>query len=298
MSIDLAAAADFMAGHARLLDRRRFELRGAGGDVAAVLGAVAGYRNPDGGYGWGLEPDLRSPESQPGAAWHAFEVFAEVAPATTPDAAALCDWLEAITLPDGGLPFVLPLTTTAASAPWWQGVDSTVSSLQLTAVTAAAAQAVARHDPAVAGHRWLERATDYCLREIAALDGAPFAYVLSFSIRVLDAIVDQRPETGELLRRLARYVPADGRIPVVGGAEGEQLHPLDVAPYPDRPAREMFSREVIAADLERLAALQQPDGGWTVDYLKISPAGALEWRGYTTVRALDILRANGQAKAD
>jgi hypothetical protein len=36
-------------------------------------------RNPDGGYGWGLEPDLRSVTSQPVGAMHAMEVFAETA---------------------------------------------------------------------------------------------------------------------------------------------------------------------------------------------------------------------------
>lgn len=292
MSVDEAAARDFMATHARVLDRRRFELRDGGTDASAMLGALTGYRNSDGGYGWGLEPDLRSPESQPGAAWHAFEVFAEVAPTTSPDATRLCDWLDGITRRDGGMPFVLPLTMAAGSAPWWQEGDPAVSSLQLTAVTAAAAHRVACHDAAVAAHRWLQRATDYCLGAIAAMDEAPFAYVLEFSIQLLDAIHDLRPDAASLLRGLARYVPADGRIPVSGGAEGEALHPLDVAPFPNRPARQLFSHEVIAADLDRLAGLQQQDGGWTVDYLKISPAGALDWRGYATVRALDVLRAN------
>lgn len=40
-----------------------------------ALAALSAYRNPDGGYGWGLEADLRARESQPGAALHAFEVF-------------------------------------------------------------------------------------------------------------------------------------------------------------------------------------------------------------------------------
>ena len=78
VKIDLGAAAAFMAGHARILDRRRFQLLLGESDSDAVLAALDGYRNPDGGYGWGLEPDLRSPESQPGAALHAFEVFADV----------------------------------------------------------------------------------------------------------------------------------------------------------------------------------------------------------------------------
>ena len=82
MTIDVAAAHDFMATHARVLDRRRFELQNGGTDASAALAALDGYRNPDGGYGWGLEPDLRSPESQPGAALHAFEVFEDIAPAT------------------------------------------------------------------------------------------------------------------------------------------------------------------------------------------------------------------------
>jgi hypothetical protein len=40
--------------------------------------------------------------------------------------------------------------------------------------------------------------------------------------------------------------------------------------------------------------MQEQDGGWTVDDAKISPAGALEWRGYATVRAIWILRPNGR----
>jgi len=103
-SFDLRAAEEFMAGHARILDRRRLELRIGSGDPAAALAALDGYRNSEGGYGWCLVPDPPSTESQPGAAHHAFEVFEEIAPATAPQAAALCDWLDSIALPDGGLP--------------------------------------------------------------------------------------------------------------------------------------------------------------------------------------------------
>jgi len=293
MNIDLSAASDFIATHARVLDRRRFELVSGETDPAGALAAVDGYRNPDGGYGWGLEADLRSPESQPGAALHAFEVFEEIAPATVPQAAALCDWLDSISLPDGGLPFALPLGIAAGSGPWWRDADPSVSSLQITAITAATAHRVAVHDPDVAAHPWLKRATSYCLNAIEAMDEAPFAYVLAFSIRFLDAVHDRRPEAADLLRKLGKHVPADGRVPVKGGTEGEMLHPLDLAPYPDRPGRDLFAPEVISADLDRLAALQQDDGGWVVDYLSISPAGSLEWRGYATVSAVDILRRNG-----
>jgi hypothetical protein len=292
VTIDLSAAADFMATHARVLDRRRFELMDGRVDPEGVLAALHGYRNADGGYGWGLEPDLRFHESQPGAAHHAFEVFEEVAPATAPEASALCDWLDSVTLPDGGLPMALPLGMSAGSGPWWRDADPSASSLQITSVAAAAAQRVAGHDPAVAAHPWLERATGYCLNAIEAIEERPLAYVLAFSVSFLDAVHESRPEAADLLSRLGTYIPADGQIRVSGGTEEEVLHPLDVAPYPDRPARDLFAPEVISADLDRLAALQQDDGGWVVDYLPISPAGSLDWRGYATVRAVDILRRN------
>jgi hypothetical protein len=298
MTIDRSAAADFMATHARVLDRRRFELRHGEAGPDAVLAALDGYRNPDGGYGWGLEPDLRSPESQPGAAHHAFEVFEDVAPATSPHAVALCDWLDSVSRPDGGLPFALPLGMSAGSGPWWKTADTTESSLQITAVVGAAAHRVAAHDPDVAAHPWLERATRYCLSAIEAMDEAPFAYALAFSVGLLDAAHEAYPEAAGLLRDLGRHVPEDGKVRVRGGTENEMLHPLDLAPYPGRPARDLFSPEVISADLDRLAAQQQDDGGWIVDFLEISPAGSLEWRGYMTVRALDILDGNRRPPPD
>jgi hypothetical protein len=297
MSIDRAAAADFMATHARVLDRRRFELLTGETDPSAALAALGGYRNPDAGYGWGLEPDLRSPESQPAAAHHAFEVFEDIAPATSPHAAALCDWLESVSLADGGLPFALPLGNSAGAGPWWKGADPSVSSLQITAVATAAALRVAAHDRDVAAHPWLERATNYCLGAIDAIEEAPSAYVLAFSVRFLDAVHASRPDAAGLLSELGRHVPADGRIRVQGGAEDEMLHPLDLAPYPGGPARELFSAEVIATDLDRLAALQQEDGGWIVDFRSASPAGSLEWRGYATVRAIDVLDQNAKTTA-
>jgi hypothetical protein len=290
MSFDLSAARDFMAAHARLLDRRRFELLTERTDPSAALAALDAYRNADGGYGWGLEPDLRSPESQPAAANHAFEVFEEIAPATAPQAKELCEWLASVTLPDGGLPFALPVRVSAGSAPFWTAADPSQSSLQITAVVAGAAHRVATHDPTVAGHPWLERATNYCMAAIEGMERPPFAYVLAFSVRFVDALYPSRPAEAErLLGRLGTFVPPGGKLRVTGGTEDETLHPLDMAPHPGRLARTLFADEVIAADLERLAALQQDDGGWIVDFRSSSPAAALEWRGYTTVRAIDIL---------
>jgi hypothetical protein len=292
--VDLDSARDFMAEHARLLDRRRFGVVVDGDRPEGALAALSAYRNDDGGYGWGLEPDLRSTSSQPGPALHAFEVFEDVLPATSGAALELCDWLDSVTLADGGLPFALRLDDRAGTAPFWAEADPSTASLQITAIVAENAHRVAAGDPAVASHPWLERATDYCLDAIESLDETPFALQLAFSVRLLDAIHDRHPRAKKALAKLAEFIPADGLVPVTGGSEGETMRPLDFAPRPGGPARELFSSEVISADLDRLADGQQDDGGWTVDYASYSPAAALEWRGHASVRAVTILKANGR----
>lgn len=294
MSVDLSRAASFLSGNGRLLDRRRFELLVGETGPDAVLAAVDGYRNPDGGYGWGLEPDLRAPESQPGGALHAFEVFEEIAPERTPRAVELCDWLDSVTLPDGGLPFALPVADPTACAPFWTEAEHTVSALQSTAFAAGAALRVAAHDPAVAAHPWLERATQYCFNALATLDSAPHAIALSFAVRFLDAAYERYPAAPPLLARLGRFVPETGLVPVEGGSEGETMRALNFASVPGSPASALLRADVIEAELDELAAQQQEDGGWTVDFASYSPAATLEWRGYATVGALLTLKRAGR----
>jgi hypothetical protein len=292
VTVDLTAAADFLAGSARVLDRRRFDLLFGDGSVDPVLAAVDGYRNPDGGYGWGLEPDFRSRTSQPGGALHAFEAVADVAPAVSPRATELCDWLASVTLPDGGLPFALRVPDPAACAPFWVGADSSASSLQITAVVAEAAHRVAATDPAVAGHPWLARATAFCVAAVGD-PGPAHAMELAFAVRFLDAAARSTPEAVAALDGLRSQVPADGLLHVTGGAEDEFMRPLDFAPSPGGPARTLFAPAVVERDLERLAGGQQADGGWVVDFDSYSPAATLEWRGHRTLQALCLLRDNG-----
>ncbi|MGI5329798.1 hypothetical protein [Actinomadura nitritigenes] len=292
--MDLNKATDFMATHARLLDRRRFELLTGEGDRDAALAALNAYGNPDGGYGHGLEPDLRSRTSQPGPALHAFEVFAELAPVAAPEAAALCDWLETVTLPDGGIPFGVRVPDPAGCAPFWAGADPDASSLQITAVVAATAHRAAAHDPAVAAHPWLARATRFCLDAVRAKTEL-HALELAFALWLLDAVHPAEPEAAELIALLGERIPPDGLVHVAGGLEDEMMRPLDFAPLPDTPVRALFAPDVVAAELDRLERGQEADGGWRVDFASYSPAAELEWRGYQTVKAVSILRANGRA---
>lgn len=287
----------FMTTHARLLDRHRAYLALGEGDVDAALAVLAGYRNRDGGFGWGLEPDLRAPASQPVGALHAFEVLEEIAPATSPLAAQLCDWLASAALDNGALPFALRGADSPGTAPLWATADPTAPSLHITAAVAGIAHRVAKHDRAVAEHPWLTHATDYCMQEIAGIRERPFALLFRYVLQLLDALHDNHPGAADELDRLATLLPASGTVAVTGGSADEAMRPLDFSPFPDRPLRAHLDPHAIEEDLDRLEAEQDQDGGWHVDWVHWSPAAGLEWRGWATVRALRILLVHGRLHA-
>jgi hypothetical protein len=324
---DLAAAQTFMATHARLLDRRHLAVVLGGGAPAgaALLSALSGHANPDGGFGWALEPDQRAESSQPVGALHALEllesalasglapeqaldragasgaattVVAGQALASTPSpraaAVALCDWLGAASLPGGGLPFSTAGAAAPGTARWWAEADPALPSLHITAGIASAGHRLADREPAVAAHPWLARVTEWCLGEIAQLTERPPAYTLRYVLWLLDAAGERVPAAAAELERVSAFVPAGGELPVEGGVEGERLRALDLSPRPDRPLRALVPADAVARHLDELEHGQRDDGGWTVDFPSASPAGEIEWRGVATVRALATLRAHGR----
>jgi hypothetical protein len=78
-------------------------------------------------------------------------------------------------------------------------------------------------------------------------------------------------------------------------APGETHSPLDFAPLPNSIARRLFGAATIEAHLDHLAGAQRDDGGWMFNWPSWSPAAESDWRGFLTVDALRILRANGRA---
>jgi hypothetical protein len=279
---DLAAAAQFVAAHARLIDRRRFAVVEGDGSAENVLRALAAYRNDDGGIGH-LEPDLRTPASQPACVLYALEILHEVEATDSALAIGALDWLQTISLPDGGVPFVLATAEDWPHAPWYQPSDDPPSSLLMTAGLAAAAHRLGLDHP------WLGPATDYCWEragEIAQGD----AYTLRHGVDLMDAVPD-RARADEVLASVADRMPADGLLPVGGGAEGEVLRPLELARRPEHAARRLYDDAVIERELDRLAAGQLQDGGWTFAFTAWNPAVAWEWRGAVTVEALRTLSA-------
>jgi hypothetical protein len=282
---DFDAAAAFLAGHARVLDRRVFERLFAGGAAGPVRDAVAAYRNADGGFGLALEPDCRAAASQPAAVEMALRIM-DLADAwderLVRDAV---DWLVTIAPPEGGAAFVQPSVSEGPHAPWW--VPAEGASLIQTGEVAALLYARGM------AHPWLDGAAGVMWAGIEKL-AEPNGYEMFGVLAFLEHVPD-RPRAEKAFDRVGPLLLSAGIVALDPEAEGETHSPLDFAPLPDSIARPLFDQATIDAHLDHLAGAQREDGGWMFNWMAWSPAAESDWRGFLTVDALRILRANGRA---
>lgn len=283
---DFAAAAAFIAGNARIVDQRRFERLFGGGAAEPVRDAVAAYRNDDGGFGHGLEPDCRAPGSQPPAVEMALRIMDETGAWDAGLVRGACDWLAAVAPAGGGATFVEPTLDGWPHAPWWVPQQPRAASMVPTGMISGTLYARGF------AHPWLDRATDtmWTLLDRATEMGPYEMYgALAFLQHVPDRdrakAVFGRVGQSLLDRKLAALDPEQ---------PGETHSPLNFAPLPDSLARSLFDPSVIEAHLDHLAGAQLADGGWTFNWMAWSPAAERDWRGFLTVDALRLLRANAR----
>jgi hypothetical protein len=285
MPVDVAFAERFVFANARLLERHRLAVLLHGAPVAPVLDALRAYRNPDGGFGHALEPDVRAPESEPAATLHALDVLAGIGALDDPMLADAAAWVATIADRDGGVPFVLPTAAAHPHAPWMVPSDG---GSHLTFAIAGALWEAGSSEP------WLQRATEWCWAKLERPDELS-AYFVKFSLDFLDAVPDQE-RASAAIEDLRSRIGADGSIPVPGGTGDERLTPLTLSQRPGGRSRALFTDDQIEADLDLLERGQQDDGGWTFDWLAWSPGQSVEWRGAMTLRALATLGAHGRVE--
>ena len=282
---DFDAAAEFMATRARVLDRRVFQRLFQGGAPEPVRDAVAAYRNDDGGFGHALEPDLRAAGSQPAAVEMALRIMDAADAWDEHLVRDAIDWLTSIAPSEGGATFVLPTLSQGPHAPWWVPAEGNPVSLIQTGQIAGVLYARGFNHP------WRDGATEVMWRGIDQLT-EPNAYEMFGVLAFLQHVPD-RPRAENALQRIGQSLRA--LVTLDPNAEGETHSPLDFAPLPDSIARPLFDDATIEAHLDHLAGAQREDGGWTFNWPAWSPAAESDWRGFLTVDALRLLRANGRA---
>ena len=282
-------ARHFILREGRLLERRLFAVLFEGADPEGVTDVLRGYQNPDGGFGHGLEPDKRCPDSLPIDVEAAFGAMVAAGHVDEPMVRRACDWLASVATPDGAVPLSFPVMEPYPRAEHWSEWTYTPG------FNPTAGLAGLLHRMGV-DHPFRERATAWCWAALDALEGQGFtedAHALSEVMVFLEHVTDQgRAEpfaerVGEWLAKAAWY-RADPADPAYG------VTPLDVAPTPDSLWRRLFSDDLVDGHLQRLVTDQQPDGGWAITWEPPGTASTLEWRGIQTLRAVRTLAAYGR----
>jgi len=288
-TLDIAAAERFLAGHARVVDRRVYERMFRGGAVQPVQDAVTAYRNEDGGFGQALEPDCRASASQPAAVEMALRLL-DMADAWDDGAAmTACDWLGSVAPARGGAAFVEPTVSEGPHAPWWVPEEGHPPSPIQTGLLAGVLHARGIRHP------WLDEATAVMWDMIERL-AEPSAYPMLGVCRFLDYVPD-RDRALVALKKVEPLLLDPSVVALDPQAAGEVHSPLDFAPFPSSIARRLFDDAAIEAHLDHLAAGQREDGGWMFTWPSWSPAAEADWRGFLTVDALHVLRANGRLRS-
>ncbi len=287
MTIDITAAHAFVQAEGRLLDRLVLATRSDGADPGAVVAALVAYRNGDGGFGHGLEPDKRCPASQPLDVQVALETLLAVGAAAPEVVAGACDFLAGVAAPDGPVPVLLPSIAGYPRAEHWAATDHYPPDINPTAAIVGCARALG------ADHPWLDRAEAWCFATLED-DGPPAeAHALLCAARFLEHAGDRR-RAAALVDRVAAAIPGSPMVQMTPDPEAYGVTPLQLAPGPDSVLRPHFGDDVIEAHLDSLERQQQPDGGWPIRWDPPSEASRCEWRAIRTVDALGVLAAYGR----
>jgi hypothetical protein len=293
------AACGFVEANGRQLDAALLRHRLDRASAEAVMVALIAFQNPDGGFGHGLEPDMRSPASTAIATSIGLRVLTKVgAPARHPTVVGAIEWLAgALDRQSGVWPIVCKEVDLAPHAPWWswsQDLAASWNGFHFNP-TAEILAHLYRYRAATPGE--VCACVESGLRcKLAASELLEGAYDLKCAIRLAEADglpADLAKPLEALVRRsIAAHDPAD-----------DHASPFDAAASPSSPFAELVDGRIEAA-LTALIASQAEDGGWIwnpdwnwsfVDKKAWADAHR-DWRGQLTRETLETLLAYGRVE--
>ncbi|TCC40812.1 hypothetical protein [Kribbella speibonae] len=271
------AGRDFVRRDARVLERRLFATVFEGADPQGVVDALRGFQNADGGFGQGLEPDKRCPDSLPLDVEVAFDTLLAAEARDEEMVRRAADWLDRTANSDGAVPLCGPAVEGYPRAEhitewtYQPGVNPT-------------AGLVGRLHKLGFEHPWRDRAGAWCAAQLAEAlpeDAHGLHEALEFLEHTDDVDLDR---IRDWLPKL-QWFRADAADPTYG------VTPLQLASTPDSVWRPLFTDAQLDAHLDRLIEDQQDDGGWAITWEPPGLAAHLEYRGIVTLGALRTLKA-------
>ena len=281
-------ARDFILTNARMIERRLFEFHFANGDMNGVFHAVYAYRNSDGGFGHGMEPDTASPESQPLFSIIALETLAEVGYLTKE--IILKDFMpyfESITTEKGGIPWMFRPKSDYPC----EGHFKTVKEWAALSTTAPLLGFLEKYKIDIP---WMKKAEKFVWSEFERIqDKHAFCYLCAPRGLTFLKHTKSRGKAEKTINDLKNWILNNGIICEDKTDEGWGLygkpHSLNYATAPNSILHSIFSKETLKSDIEELINKQKQDGRWDTWY-GISKGTKLEWAGIQTLWVLKTLK--------
>lgn len=281
-------ARDFILTNARMIERRLYQFHFENDGPEGVYHAVYAYRNSDGGFGHGMEPDTASPESQPLFSIMALETLDEVGHL---DAEIIqkdfMPYFESVTTEKGGIPWMLRPTSDYPCADHFKTVKEWAA-LSTTAPLLGILEKYNIESP------WKQKAEAFVWQEINRIqERHVFCHLCTPRKLQFLQHAKNRGKAEQALNDLKQWILEDGVLCKDVTDEGWGLygkpHSLCYASEPNSILSPIFTQEEINEDLDELIRRQKEDGRWDTWY-GLSEGMKLEWAGIQTLWTLKTLK--------
>ncbi|MGC1185011.1 MAG: hypothetical protein WBA31_07665 [Candidatus Dormiibacterota bacterium] len=289
MEESFANGRQFIYRQARVLERRLFASLYEGAPPSGVIDALRAYRNEDGGFGQGLEPDKLCPASLPIDVEMALLAMVMVESSDREMLRQAGDFLAGVAQSaeaGGAVPMAMPVIEGYPRAEHWAewtyqpGLNPTAGLVGLFRTLGAE-------------HPWIAAGASYCWKQLEEAELPEGAHELSEILIFLDHN-PERERADPIAQAVVARLPQAAQFRWDPESSDYGLTPLHLAPRPDSRWRPLFSDGHIQAHLDRLLQDQQADGGWPIAWEPPSQAASLAWRGIESLRALNSLTAYGR----
>lgn len=275
MPIDFSSARDFVYGAGTLFERALFATLFEGGSIERLQRIILCYKNADGGFGHGLEHDLKAPQSNPLALEYLLGVmkYCRIPPGAV--LAGTADWVAGQMDAGGSLSNAAALRDYPMAA-WWQEdggqtlPDSIVGNLihfgcaTPPLIEKTKSWALANHSPdSIRANQWL--------------------FMAYHAVDFFFAISDFPDLPRYQQAAISNVLDCAARAP-----QNQYDSLLPFAPDPASPIAQALPADWRESWLDVLENAQQPAGNW-VDQHSLA-----QWQPMTTINVLLGLRRYGR----
>jgi hypothetical protein len=281
-------ARDFILTNARMIERRLFHFYFENGNREGVFHAVYAYRNSDGGFGHGMEPDTASPESQPLFSIMALETVDEVGYLT--EKLILNDFMpyfESITTQKGGIPWMFRPKSNYPCEEHFKTVEESAA----LSTTAPLLGILNKYNIDIP---WNQKAEQFVWSEFERIKKKhAFCHLCVPRWLTFLTYTTSQDKAEKQLNNLKNWILEDGIICKDKSDDGWGLygkpHSLNYATSADSILYSIFDEKTIESDLNELIGRQKEDGRWD-NWYGISEGSKLEWAGIQTLWTLKTLK--------